>query len=227
MAIYHLTQKFVDVPLDDNWLSEGECEILAKMRFPKRRNDWRLGRWTAKKVLITYLDGLGMSCSNPALEVRAASDGAPEAYLNNERLPLSISISHSRDRGFSVLFPDKVELGCDLEYVENRDRDFLLDYFTEEEAALVDSQPASDRPLCLTLIWSAKESALKSLREGLRRDTKSVVVGFEISRAREEWNKLEARCTESNRIFYGWWRTRDQYVQTVTASRHSEKPVEL
>jgi 4'-phosphopantetheinyl transferase len=227
MVLYCLTQKLIDVPVGDSWLSEGEAVRLSEMKFPKRRNDWRLGRWTAKGVISSYLNRIGENYPCSALEVRAASDGAPEVYLENERLPVNISLSHSMGQGFCALSPDEIDLGCDLESLEDREREFLLDYFAEEEVALTESLPADERPLCLTLIWSAKESALKSLREGLRRDTRSVVVSFEMSQTPDEWNQLNVRCTVSNRTFRGWWRTHDRYVQTITAGGPSKKPVEL
>jgi 4'-phosphopantetheinyl transferase len=227
MMLYYLIQMLDDVPPDDKWLSAGEADILSKMRFHKRRSDWRLGRWTAKSMIVSYLNGIGERCSYPALEVRAAADGVPEAYLEKERLPLEISISHSMGRGFCVLSPDETALGCDLERVEPQDRDFLLDYFSREEAELSESMPHGDRPLYRTLIWSAKESALKSLREGLRRDTRSVVVELERRRNPLKWQKLQVHCTISDRDFSGWWRARESYVQTVTSGLASEEPVEL
>ena len=68
------------------------------------------------------------------------------------------------------------ELGCDLEIVEPRSDAFIADYFTAEEQALIERTSAADRSLLLALLWSAKESALKALRAGLRLDTRSVIV---------------------------------------------------
>jgi phosphopantetheinyl transferase len=70
--------------------------------------------------------------------------------------------------------PPSAEVGCDLETVEPRSPAFLADYFTDAEPNLVARTPAAMRDRVLTLLWSAKESALKALGSGLRLDTRSV-----------------------------------------------------
>ena len=67
-------------------------------------------------------------------------------------------------------------MGCDLEMIEPRSDAFVADYFTVEEQALVARASAADRSRLLALLWSAKESALKALRAGLRLDTRCVIV---------------------------------------------------
>jgi 4'-phosphopantetheinyl transferase len=86
--------------------------------------------------------------------------------------------------------------------------------------------PADEQPLLATLIWSAKESALKCLREGLRRDTRSVLVSVG-GAGKSGWSSLTVRCLESSRLFYGWWRSAGGYVQTVTAELPAGEPLEL
>lgn len=70
-------------------------------------------------------------------------------------------------------------LGVDLEAVEPRSRGFVADYLTAYEQAYVSGQgdPGSEGwDAAANLLWSAKESALKVLRVGLRADTRSVEV---------------------------------------------------
>ena len=67
-----------------------------------------------------------------------------------------------------------------------------------------------------TLLWSAKESALKALREGLRRDTRSVRVrlldgGFDGT----GWSALRVECAATSRLFSGHWRRIGSEVFTV------------
>jgi 4'-phosphopantetheinyl transferase len=76
------------------------------------------------------------------------------------------------------------------------------------------------------LIWSAKESALKCLREGLRRDTRTV----RIQVAREYtpgWSRFTVACLDPVTRFYGWWREEGAFVQTIAAAISVEKPLEL
>jgi 4'-phosphopantetheinyl transferase len=74
-----------EVPPADNdaWLAPGERAALGRMRIEKRHREYRLGRWTAKRLLAACLgapapDELGALA---AIEIRAAEDGAPEVYL--------------------------------------------------------------------------------------------------------------------------------------------------
>ncbi len=75
-----------------------------------------------------------------------------------------------------VVAPAGVSLGCDLEVIEPRSAAFVTDYFTRNEQALVERTSKEERPRLVTLLWSAKESALKALHVGLRLDTNSVEV---------------------------------------------------
>src|SRR3954470_9820231 len=71
-----LTLSRADVPPGDAWLGERERATLAALRVPKRRADWRLGRWTAKAALAAWLGRDGVE-----IAVLAAAGGAPGAGL--------------------------------------------------------------------------------------------------------------------------------------------------
>ena len=51
ISVSWLTQTLEDLPSALSWLGEKEQEVLAGLRFEKRRQDWLLGRWTAKLAL--------------------------------------------------------------------------------------------------------------------------------------------------------------------------------
>jgi hypothetical protein len=76
------------------------------------------------------------------------------------------------------------------------------------------------------LIWSAKESMLKALREGLRRDTRSVVVEPVSLAAPCEWNRWRGRCLQSGRLFNGRWIAADRFVQTVATDSPLDSPLQ-
>ncbi len=207
-----------DVPVDDGWLSAGERTRLSALTFVKRRNDWRLGRWTAKQAVSRFLGRANDYPSLSELEIRAAADGAPEVFAGRVPVAVSLSISHSQGRSLCAVGGKNCAVGCDTEWIEPRDDTLIRDYFTAEEAASIARWPAASRTTALTLVWCAKESALKSLREGLRRDTRSVVVSVPHTEDETVWNSLTVRCLESSRVFYGCWRTRSGFVQTITSS---------
>ena len=224
-SIHWLTQTLADVPEADDWLNDGERERLATLRFPKRRNDWRLGRWTAKRLVSSFLDISPDPASFCALEIRAAADGAPEVLLRGSAASVSLSISHSAAIGFCVVAPRTVVVGCDLENIRAHEPNLAEDYFTRDETALIKQAPACERERLVTLIWSAKESALKVLREGLRRDTRTLVTRLESRSTRENWHTLTVRCCQTQRIFPGWWTVSGDQVRTIASDRLTLAPV--
>ena len=102
-----------DVPEDDLWLTEGERLTLNRLRFPKRRAEWRLGRWTTKRLILDYLRK-STKILPSEIEIRAAEDGAPELFFDRYPAKRTISISHRDGLGFSVISPAGISTGCDL-----------------------------------------------------------------------------------------------------------------
>src|SRR5271165_7148727 len=94
MKVYWLEQTEADVPASLVWLSASESACLNAMRFPKRRADWRLGRWTAKRALSGYLNIAGDHQSLSDIEIRPAASGAPEVFIAGQPAAASISLSH-------------------------------------------------------------------------------------------------------------------------------------
>ncbi|HUI85301.1 MAG TPA: 4'-phosphopantetheinyl transferase superfamily protein [Candidatus Binatia bacterium] len=231
MDIYWLQQTAADVPANDDWLSGSEAERLHGMRIPKRRGDWRLGRWTAKRAVLEYLAGRSCLCAMPDIEIHPAQTGAPEVLVTGLGDMPSLSISHCSGMAICAVAQPHAELGCDLESIELRSPTFVTDYFTEREQELLTHASAEARPLLSTLLWSAKESALKALRSGLRLDTRSVEVSFPAAvrgpdgnhgpklelRSSPGWQPLRVCCCQA-RVFHGWWQAEDNMVRTMIAS---------
>ena len=105
-----------------------------------------------------------------------------------------------------------------LETVEERSPAFLVDFFTDDEQQLAADAPAIHRDLLVTLLWSAKESALKAMGCGLRSDTRWVSVAPDhiLNPSDEQWNQLSI-THRSGRIFRGWWSEFGGLVRTVVA----------
>ena len=228
MNLHWLEQSESDVPSGDGWLSGAELALLERLRIPKRRADWRVGRWTAKCAIAAYLQLSLNSEGLAVIEVRPAASGAPEAFIDGERGHVSISISHSHGVGFCVVAAAGADVGCDVERVAPHSDAFLCDYFTAEEQEFAGKIADRDRDMALTLLWSAKESTLKALRCGLRSDTRSVTVvasQVPLSRA-NEWLPLEV-WSDSGRTFHGWWRKTGGFVWTLMANGSSLPPVAL
>ena len=227
MEVHWLEQSEADVPAENAWLSADEIARLNGMRFAKRRTDWRLGRWTAKRALACYLNLPAHPHVLRRIEIRPAPSGAPEGFLANQPAVVTISLSHRAGRAVCAVAQSGVDLGCDLEAIEPHSDAFLSDYFTAEEQTLVTRVPATDRARLLTLLWSAKESALKALRTGLRLDTRSVIVSpddesFDFN----GWSRLQVRYIDGP-IFHGWWQHTDNIMRTVVANSPLDSPIPL
>ena len=222
--IFWLTQTSAQIPANDHWLSEPERMIVLGLRFAMRRNDWLLGRWTAKQALRLFLADQHLFLSS--LEIRAAADGAPEAFFERKPAGVSLSISHSRDRCLCAVGIRDMPVGCDLEWIEPREVNFENDYFTPEEISFVMHSPLA-REVASNLIWSAKETTLKIIRKGLTRDTRSVLISPAFGGNEQSWNVWTGRCLESSRVFRGWWRTSEGYIYTIASDRPGSIPEQL
>ena len=226
MDAYWLEQTETDVPTDDQWLSGRESARLAGLRFPKRRSEWRLGRWTAKRAVAAFLDVSSGSKELAEIEIVAAETGAPRVVVANGQGP-AISLSHRA--GVALCFVARLEarLGCDLELVEPRSDAFVADFFTMDEQKWVASIPANQRPEAVTLVWSAKESALKALGEGLRADTKCLMVSpVALPTTSGGWTVLSVRHVDWE-MFSGWWRCEGNLLRTMVAVPAPDPPAFL
>lgn len=226
--VYWLEQTEADVPAENDWLSASEAVRLDSMRFAKRRADWRLGRWTAKRALAAYLNVPDHGQALSDIEIRAAPCGAPEVFLGGKPAAIPMALSHRAGRAACAIAPAGAALGCDLELIEERSYAFVADYFTAEEQVLVARALAADRSRLVTLLWSAKESVLKALREGLRLDTRCVAVDpvLRPSDTGERWSPLRV-SSSGGRMFSGWWQPAGNFVRTVVAVPAPAPPVWL
>ncbi len=228
---------FVDnVPAGDDWLGERELARQAEMRVPKRRREWRLGRWIAKRVLRSWRHNVPMS----RLQICAAEDGAPEAYEGVRPLPISLSITHRSNVAVCAVAEAGYKLGCDLEVLEPRSDLFVNDFFTLDERAAIRGAAPAARDWLACLIWSAKESALKALRTGLRRDTRTVEVSVpraehrllmpdanDLDGASECWHPLSVYDHLTGIEFRGWWWRKNRLLLTTASSPQARMPIAL
>ena len=219
-------QSLADMPPGDEWLTPWEAGYAESRRVPKRREEWRLGRWTAKGAVCEW-SGIG----NPGdIEIRQRPDGAPEAFVRGGPGDCAISLSHSNGRAVCAVVARGTAIGCDIEMIEPRDRSFADDYFTADECKFVRAAPEDARALATTLIWSAKECALKAIGEGLRLDTREVEVvtdGISLDVAELSWRRLEVVRFSPHTSYTGWWRLDSPFVVTfVTAGASFDTPRE-
>src|SRR6266496_3228082 len=213
------------LPGDHSWLSQGEADYVDGKRFTKRRTELLVARWAAKqalgRVLSTPLTIEGLR----RIEVRHAPSGAPVACLDGEPVDLQISLTDRAGWAVCLVSTGPGRLGCDLELVEPRSDAFVRDYLTAAERRYVDAAAdVTATNLAANLVWSAKESGLKVLTTGLRRDTRSVEVTA--SPSVDGWARLTVRAVEG-REFPGWWHRFGDFILTIAAEEPAPAPTAL
>jgi hypothetical protein len=191
------------------------------------------------------------------MEILQAKDGAPDVFVGGYAAAVTISLSHSSGMAICAVAPPNTHLGCDVELVEPRSHEFVTDYFTAEEQAEVARASEERRDQVVTLFWSAKESALKALRAGLRLDTRSVIVdNQDPSLNHTQWSPLRVRYVgdlsqksvspkdhlplhllpqdfdnedryRGEQVFDGWWQATNNVVRTMVASPRPDSPTLL
>jgi 4'-phosphopantetheinyl transferase len=202
-----------ELPRGEAWLTAAEREVLARFRVPKRRGDWLLGRWVAKRALVLS----GAAGSEEEVAILASASGAPEAFVLGHLAGVALSLTHSHGIAVAALGPAGTRLGVDLEAIEERAPGFLGDWFTPAEQAYVAAAGEGERALAATLVWSAKECVMKALREGLRIPPKAVEVAPERGPADSQWRSLRARGPVREE-WSGWWRAEAGFVLGLVAS---------
>lgn len=228
-SVYWLEQSQNDLPLCVRWLSDAERVQLARFRIPKRRSEWLLGRWTAKRAIAQTLNLDERFATLGAIELVPGTDGAPAVRIGNRPSLLGVSISHTDGRGLCTVASPGAAVGCDMEAVVEHSAAFVTDYFCADERKAFDHLPTTDDAMTVSLVWSAKESVLKLLHTGLRLDTRSVSIRlgecFD-EKASPVWHPFRA-AYENGAIFRGWWQHAENFVRTMAAFPPPAFPIQI
>ena len=212
------------LPPDESWMDEAEARRIGTMVYSKRRMESTLSRHTAKTTLARALQLDDDPASLARVSIRNAADGAPEAYLDGEPADVVVAMTDRADWAVCAVLHGTERVGCDLELVETRSEAFIRDYFTPAEQDVAMDVRGEERELRANLIWSAKESALKVLRTGLRVDTRSVEVRFG-SGDENAWASLEVQSGATT--FPGYWQRFGEFLLTVVAAAPVAEPESL
>ncbi|MCG6957562.1 MAG: 4'-phosphopantetheinyl transferase superfamily protein [Gemmatimonadetes bacterium] len=218
-AVHLIWATVGEVPAVEGWLTDREAEVYRGLSFSRRAADWRLGRWVAKGAVAAALDR--DAAERRGIEVLASPGGAPVARVvePGSEVHVAVSLSHCGGLGFAAATHGRLRLGCDVEAIEPRSEEFVRDYFTADEQRWILAAGA-DASFRANLLWSAKESALKALGEGLRMDTRSVEVEAVAppGDSPDAWRPLAVEAPGGT-SFPGLWRTEEGRVWTVVAER--------
>lgn len=208
-------------------LSAGEATRLAELKTAKRRRDWLLGRFTAKRLLQQVIcQTTGRTVPLETIIIGNDATGAPYAYNCLTGQQYSLSISHRSGHAFcAAASGESWPVGADIEQIEPRPAGFAADYFTPAESALLACARQEQKELLVTTIWSAKEAALKALHLGLTVDTRAVTCLIEPSSVVP--GRWQPFSLYTNRQLLqrpapplqGWWQHHDKYVLTMVAQQ--------
>ena len=223
------------LPAGEQWLAPGEAAILAGLRYTKRRTEYLLRRLVTKHAVASVIGRPTEPATLAGIEVRNAASGAPYVCVDGAPIEVGVSITDRAGWAVCVTCPtaapagdprEPPAVGCDLELVEPRTPGFVRDFFTAAEQRWIASRATGDeRDMGANLVWSAKESALKVLRTGLRRDTRTVEVTVAAPRA-DGWGELTVRAVEGT-VFPGWWRREGRFLLTFAAEVAAPPPLAL
>ena len=215
------------LPPQEQWLTPGEAAILARLRYTKRRTEFLLRRLVTKHAVASVTGRSTDPATLAGIEVRNAPSGAP--YVCVDGVPIEVGVSISDRAGWAICVTSPMEplaVGCDLELVEPRSPGFVDDFLTTTEQRLVGLCVAGEeRDAVVNLIWSAKESALKVLGTGLRRDTRTLDVTPAPPRG-DGWGTLAVRAVEGT-VFTGWWRREGRFLVTIATRVAAPPPAAL
>ncbi len=222
-SIYWVLVQAAQAPLDQphQFLSASGLAKYESLRFPKRRQEWVLGRWASKRLFQSL--PAHRSAALTDIEIHNMPDGAPFIVLPGKPgTPGCLTISHCEQMALcGFVTGQDLRIGADLEKIELRSRAFVEDYFTPVEHDLVDSFPEELRTRLINLIWSAKESMLKALGVRLHWDTRKVEIWqvdglYPIRPETGEWHKMRlGDCEDTGRKWQGWWTCRGDFVLTL------------
>jgi len=178
-------------------LTGPETECHGRIKAPRRRAEYLLGRYALKKILAAYL-------GVPARAVLIEPDkwGKPRLAGNPAGPKLGFNLSHSAQT-LALAVCREGEIGIDIEAVDDR---MLPDitaiagrHFSPAEQGFLLGRSPQDRLEHFFRMWTLKEAVLKAVGTGLHAPLASAEVAAPHRRYRIEWRaetgtaSLEAR----------------------------------
>jgi 4'-phosphopantetheinyl transferase len=151
-------------------LSDEERARADRLRVPGAARRFTAARARLRDVLGDYL-------SIPAKDVRLAVAPGGKPYVPG--VSLHFSVSHSAD--LLIVAVGGAPLGVDVEDLRRHVNMMAIArrFFTAEEAAALDRQPAAGRARAFYRLWTRKEAVLKARGVGFAQPLQSVPVSIE------------------------------------------------
>ncbi len=150
----------------DSYFTKAGKVLYSRLKVKKRRMEWSAGQIAAKRAI-----SIKFNLPEDEIEIVKDEMGKPKGVYQGVDFP--VTISHSN--GYAIAVSDEyLNLGFDLEKVEERDKSFIKTAFTKNEIEEFSIEP--EKIQIITQLWSIKESAMKAKGTGLKAKLKSTKV---------------------------------------------------
>lgn len=202
-------------------LTEREIFCWQKIRVPKRKKEWLLGRYTAKLLLQSYLQ---KDYNNEILltdvELLSKPNTKPELEIQGKHIVnTDLSLSHTANIAVAAITTkENFKVGVDIEKTRKLDEKVCKYFLSDVELAQIKNNPL-EKDRLITILWTLKEATLKALRIGLNGSLKGITIDISdqsLSHIRiSRYNVLKPMQNKPVEI-YGYYKIIDDYnVATV------------
>lgn len=141
-------------------LSPDEVERANRFRFPKHRQRFIIARGVLREIASLYTQ-------IPAKEIQFDYGPRGKPFLRNNPLNIQFNVSHSDDIAVYAFTKD-IEIGVDVEKIENDFKDAIAQrFFSEQEYAELKQLPEEQHINGFYTLWASKEALIKAVGEGL------------------------------------------------------------
>lgn len=140
-----------------------ELKYFQSLTALKRKKDFLLGRYAAKRALLELAPGLGMVW----IHIQPGVFQQPVVNANGYE-HLSVCITHSGHHAAAIAFPTGHPVGIDMEWHEDAHIETLSTQVSQQELPLDSSQFKIQTEVeRYTRVWTVKEALSKILKCGL------------------------------------------------------------
>ncbi|MFC1576742.1 4'-phosphopantetheinyl transferase family protein [Candidatus Omnitrophota bacterium] len=144
----------------EQFLHPEELDHLKTLSFEKRQKSYLLGKFCAKKALLSPLDEKVLS----SILIRSGVFEHPVVvYPDPEKY--QVSISHSGDWGAAIAYPAAHPMAVDIETVDPGRLKTIGSTLTSSEKDMVKKLPVPEAA-GYTILWTIKEGLSKLLKTG-------------------------------------------------------------
>lgn len=151
-----------------SWLTSREVERFEQFKVESRKQDWLIGRWTAKSLVQEFLTSIEDSVINKQqIEISKGDHDEPLISVGDKpRSDLCLSLSHSNGNAYVGITQIESEgrIGVDIEKIRIVHYKLAERILSPFEKRQLNTQFPSNQDEGLILYWSLKEAAYKCIR---------------------------------------------------------------